>query len=356
MYIIYNQYQSNADFTDALTYCISQLDSKRSYIRLVFFSSPASADIYKQQYEIIKEKIRSHFGSQSPSFSFIAQPPLGDCSLIMETQSAVCSNNETINYKQHNDFSYVVIEDNKRKAVFVSGLREMTYCVSPIKQATTAFRLLEEIIAIENLSFQEIARQWNYIEDITGFDINIQRYQAFNDVRSDYYGKVEWKNGYPAATGIGTQKGGIIIDADILSGYDTLAIDNPLQIAAYVYSEKVLIGDNQYKSTPKFERARKVVDTTANKDWVYISGTAAIHGEETLVSDIEQQTLMTISNIEQMVQDKTQYMRVYIKYPKDYKKAKNILVEKYPQAEIMYVVSNVCRENLLIEIEGIAYN
>lgn len=356
MYIIYNQHKSNADFISALTYCLSRLSSEKTYIRLVFFGSPKSTEEYEEQYRLIEQKIAIHFGNQTPSFSFIAQPPLGECTFIMETHLAVCSNNEKVSYKKHRDFNYVVIEGDEKKALFISGLRDKTNTLSPITQASTSFQLLDEIITVEGLSMEQIARQWNYIENITGFNDNIQRYQGFNDVRSDYYGKVEWKNGYPAATGIGAKSGGIIIDADVLSDYRTLPIDNPLQVAAYVYSEKVLIGENQQKSTPKFERARKVVDKASKKEWIYISGTAAIHGEESLESDIEQQTLMTLLNIEQMVNDKTQYMRVYIKHPNDYQKASDIISTKYPKAEIIYVVSNVCRENLLIEIEGIAYN
>lgn len=58
-------------------------------------------------------------------------------------------------------------------------------------------------------------------------------------------------------------------------------IDNKLQIAAHAYSDQVLEAAQQKKATPKFERAKSM--TFDDRRIVYISGTAAIRGEESLV-------------------------------------------------------------------------
>ena len=129
-----------------------------------------------------------------------------------------------------------------------------------------------------------IIRQWNYIERITAFDGQDQHYQAFNNARSDFYSKTEWTNGYPAATGIGANLGGILIDVDaaVFTTPDAFAtpIDNKLQVAAHAYSEQVLEVARQKKTTPKFERAKSM--TFQDRKLIYISGTAAIRGEESL--------------------------------------------------------------------------
>ncbi len=356
MYLNYTHHTSNAEFKSAIIECLSQLDKQTHYVRLIFFGAPLSNDEYKEQYDIINNCINQHLAAQKPAFSYIAQMPINGSTVLMEAHAAMCSENEIIMYKLHNDSSYVIIQDSKRKALFVSGLTEYNYHITASEQSRFAFDKLQKILELEHLQMKDIVRQWNYIEDITGFDDTIQRYQAFNDIRTNFYGTCQWENGYPAATGIGMSKGGIIIDADIMSGYENAPIDNPLQKAAYAYSKKVLVGETEYKSTPKFERARSVIDNEFSMKWIYISGTAAIKGEETLEVDIRQQTLMTLDNIEQLVQQNTKYMRVYVKYPSDYSIARNTIQERYPNIDAIFVNSNVCRDNLLIEIEGIAYN
>ena len=117
-----------------------------------------------------------------------------------------------------------------------------------------AFRLLGYVLRREGFPVISIIRQWNYIERITAFDGPDQHYQAFNNARSDFYSKTEWANGYPAATGIGANLGGILIDVDaaVFTTPDAFAtpIDNKLQVAAHAYSEQVLEVARQKKTTP----------------------------------------------------------------------------------------------------------
>ncbi|GAB1450806.1 hypothetical protein MASR2M47_08620 [Draconibacterium sp.] len=66
------------------------------------------------------------------------------------------------------------------------------------------------------------------------------------------------ENGYPAATGIGMNCGGIIIEFLAVQSDDlkSFPINNPSQIAAHTYSKNVLAGEEcMLKTTPKFERA-----------------------------------------------------------------------------------------------------
>ena len=100
----------------------------------------------------------------------------------------------------------------------------------------------------EGIPVTSIIRQLTYIPKITACDATgHQHYQDFNDARSLFYNGVEWTTGYPAATGIGTQWGGIMIDVDALLCKDgsvrVLGVDNPLQIAAHAYSQNVLLGE-----------------------------------------------------------------------------------------------------------------
>ena len=184
---------------------------------------------------------------------------------------------------------------------------------------------------------------------------------------------MEWTTGYPAATGIGTQWGGIMIDVDALLCKDgsvrVLGVDNPLQIAAHAYSQNVLLGEKDaalpQKTTPKFERAKAV--WKEDHGFVYVSGTAAIRGEQSLEGvGIEQQTLTTLENIEYLVsrdnlnrsdipatENATLItFRVYVKRWEDMEKAKQVVTERYPDLPAIYTLTDVCRSELLIEIEG----
>ena len=212
-----------------------------------------------------------------------------------------------------------------------------------------------------------------YIEKITNYDnVGHQHYQDFNDARSLFYTNVEWETGYPAATGIGTQCGGIMVDMDVLLCKDETilltGVDNPLQVAAHAYSQQVLLGETilQAKTTPKFERAKAI--WKEDHGFIYISGTAAIRGEQSLEGvGIEEQTLITLENIDYLVSNENLQragipvtkkgeltnFRVYVKYWKDLDKVRRILEAKYPKLPVIYTLTDVCRSELLIEIEGV---
>ena len=74
------------------------------------------------------------------------------------------------------------------------------------EQSDDVFAHINRVLQKEQMPVSAIVRQWNDIEKITEYDVSgHQHYQDFNDARSLFYEHVEWKTGYPAATGIGTQ-------------------------------------------------------------------------------------------------------------------------------------------------------
>ena len=131
------------------------------------------------------------------------------------------------------------------------------------------------------------------------------------------------------------------------------------------------MGDAKYKGsckcTPKFSRAKWV----ASKEncQVYISGTASIRDQLTVAEgDVSGQTEVTIDNILQLLSRETlcapeqqereaplvEFIRVYIKYPEDHDKVKKVCEKMLPGVPAIYVISDVCRDNLLVEIEALA--
>ena len=267
--------------------------------------------------------------------------------------------------KTYRDHPYILIEYQGNKKIYVAGLSG-SLDESIKDQSIKAFDLAEHILATENMDFSDVIRQWNYIENITKIvpcdDQTFQHYQLFNDVRSLYYQKVHFKNGYPAATGIGMNTGGIILDIIAGKGDDfgIIPIDNPEQISAHHYSEKVLIGKEieefEKKSTPKFERA-KYIDSVFGKTF-YISGTAAIKGELTVPSDdILTQTEVTLDNIKKLKYAHScdhdySMFRLYIKDPKQAEKSFDIATAFFGETSGLLLTGPVCRDNLIVEIEA----
>jgi len=116
---------------------------------------------------------------------------------------------------------------------------------------------------------------------------------------------------------------------------------------------------------PQFERAKLIILNNAAR--LIISGTASIIGEETVgIGDVEEQTRVTIKNIQILSDPETlkdqcseikvipqtySYVRVYVKYKEDISKVRKICFEAYGNVPTTYVVADICRDNLLVEIE-----
>ena len=331
-------------------------------LRIVLFGAPKSNDEYLKQRQQIEQASREAYPAESrPLVAYVAHAPM-DATLTAE----VTYWEQTPKSIEYND-DYIVIDED----YILSGGLYSDIELHTGLQADKIFDRVAEILSTEEVLPTNIVRQWNYIEHITDITPNGQNYQLFNDSRSRFYNSCEWTNGYPAATGIGTQFGGVVVVFDVMrnSNEFSLAIDNPLQISAHAYSQQVLISPDeaQHKTTPKFERARHVVSADGGQ-MLYISGTAAIRGEESCEADIEKQTALTMENIAKLAEKETlelygvknaaeleyKMLRIYLKHQSDLEVVKRWFENNYPTTPKTYLLADICREELLIEIEGIA--
>lgn len=228
------------------------------------------------------------------------------------------------------------------------------------EQSRKVFARINDILDTEGFGVSQIVRQWNYIESITAVNDGLQNYQLFNDARSRFYAGADWSDGYPAATGIGCDAGGVMVSVYAVKGFDGVSrpIDNPLQIPAHRYSEKVLAsGKESVRTTPKFERGRLLGDV------MFVSGTAAIRGENSDFSDDpEAQARGAIDVVESLVTPANiasgceafdfEMIRVYVRQPKDLECVKAVFSEHFKAVPTHFLVADVCRPELLLELEG----
>jgi len=149
-----------------------------------------------------------------------------------------------------------------------------------------------------------------------------------------------------------------------------VSVSNPRQADAHRYSPEVLVGaagpGGTRRRTPKFERARVVVAGGAAT--CYVSGTAAIVGQEVVCrGDVAGQTRATVRNIERLVAPanlrrsgiraaglapRFTYVRTYVKREADIPEVARIVETAFPGAPALVVEADICREDLLVEIEG----
>lgn len=353
------------DFAKDCAEIIRTTDTSSVILRMVFFGDPENDDEYIRHLDIIGKELSSRFNDRKPVFSYIAQKPFG-CSLAAEVTYTNAGNRNKLKYGDN----YILSEEGGGREIITGGIMAGDIKSGIFTQSQQVFSRIGGILSSYGFRRENIYRQWNYIAGITHMDGLRQHYQDFNDARSGFYAPADWSNGYPAATGIGTSYGGITVELDaVLPAPGKITdrpLDNKLQVSAHLYSQQVLKGDKHegfdHKTTPKFERAR-LVGTEGNYT-VYVSGTAAIRGEESLMGvGVEEQTRITMENIGYLISEEctgmagykpeTLLLRIYIKHPGDFETIRRYMEEHYPGPKKTYLHADVCRDELLVEIEGV---
>ena len=378
----------NSNLTDEFRSCLTQLQeilrqnelSTDSVIKQTIFIQANTNEEYYQQSHFLFTELKKFYPVTLPPTSFVAQPPEDQLKCALELTILNQKSSEVrLERKKYNGLSYTVIKYPEASEVYGGGLTTNGKPSSILESAENSFKLMEGILKSEQLSFANVVRQWNYIEKILEINYQkqkmLQNYQVFNDVRSRYYSKNSFSHGYPAATGIGMYAGGVVLEfvaVDHSPAVKVVAIKNPRQLNAYSYSQEVLVGkpvsQTAGKTSPKFERAKFV--SFQNQAQVYISGTAAIIGQDSIpAKNAGEQTITTIENIQQLISEmnlqnhnidlKTakltlSYLRVYVKNNKSVEEVKGVCEKYFPQVPTLYLISDICRPELLVEIEGVA--
>lgn len=341
---------------------ITKINSGKRIFKLNFFVDTSSKESYHQLKNDVSQQVYKLF-SEDLLLGFFAQPPL-TCKIIVEAFYYDYSTWDSAFIT--NTFGCVTQFRRENTEVLVGNV-QADLGKGCKKNAKKAFSEISDLLHKLKFPVNSIIRQWNYLENILGFDAEEQRYQEFNNVRSEFYSDHFEEKGFPAATGIGMNRGGLIIEFVAVKSDEavTKTVDNPGQIAAHHYSNDVLVGDECIlKTTPKFERARYL--ELFGKKMIFISGTASIVGEKTVgVGNPEKQTEVTIQNIqrlyspsvlEKISQEKLVprygHARVYIKNRQDFQSIKRTFKRLYGNLPVVYIIADICRNDLLVEIEG----
>lgn len=358
--------------------CLEQIEetpsSGRILIKLNIFVDLPDFLIYLIIKDDIIKSLNFTFGDSCPTFNITLQPPEKPWKVSVEAAFLDSDTSKRISIKRWKSIPYLVIESDKTKELWACGLGIGKYPDNTRSAAIYAFNLMSDILVNEGMTFNHIVRQWNYVGNILAVNKGIQNYQSFNEVRSEYYDLFRTVSGYPAATGIGMKYGGMILDFYAIKSDGKIKIktlNNPDQISPCSYNQQVLVGSGSNESgkkhPPLFERAILLIN---EKNYtLIISGTAAILGQESVgKNDVAKQTLVTIENIskvtdkkriDQMIGRSDPYpieyssIRVYIKDKDDFETIKSICLIHFPLTPIIFIEADLCRDDLLVEMEAV---
>ncbi len=327
-----------------------------------------------------RQLIHDFYGDDLPATTYVRQRPCQGKLLAIEAMGVgqgekavrIDRISEQLVIASHNDISWV-------------------HCAQVVPQVDTdgvynrsrsALADMRSLLDQAHVRFDQVIRTWLYLGDIVGMEGAVQRYQELNRARTDSFEGIRFLTdrqpqgappaefqAYPASTGIGAEGRDIVMSCIALATdrKDILAVplENPRQTAAYDYAA------SYSPRSPKFARAMAL--SCGSYATIFISGTASITDSETRhAGDPAKQTHETLDNIEALIGgpnlarhglpglgaglDDLGLVRVYIKRQEDYGRIRAACQERLGEVPTVYAIADVCRPELLVEIEGIAFS
>lgn len=219
---------------------------------------------------------------------------------------------------------------------------------------TRIFRLLDE------QGVPHLWRAWNYLPDIHGTDAGLERYRRFNIGRGNAFERAARSvvGRVPAACALGLVQGPVSV-AFMAGTAPALPIENPRQVSAFHYPVE------HGPRSPTFSRAALVYPP--GQEWLFISGTASIVGHHSVhEGDVVAQSRETLDNIAAVVTEANRASRlggytlvglgyrVYVRHAEDFESVRHEVRQRCGHAPAVYVQADICRSELLVEIEALA--
>jgi len=323
-----------------------------------------------------REMMGKHYGRlPPPATSYVIQAPANGELVAIEVIAIPKDSSAKVKRINAN---MVVVENDGVRFADIEGLEPTEGITDAREQALDIFKRMKKLLTDNGFKFENVARTWIYQGDITGSDPDgQQRYDKLNEARYIFFkssdgGEVrfgrdfikrileDWMIPYPASTGISMNAGTFVMGCAAIDtkrkDVEIIPIENPRQTPVYLYEKKELRGK---KINPLFSRGTAVV--IADTATVWVSGTASIIKGKTVGDDAAVQAEETIENIRLVLNEvggglkDIAQARVYVKNQADYEKVRKVLEEKLGKTTRIDVIAGVCRQDLLVELEGVAY-
>lgn len=214
---------------------------------------------------------------------------------------------------------------------------------------------------LDRQGYPHLWRVWNYLAAINAVRDGLERYRQFNVGRQEAFlagGRLA-RGQVPAACALGTAHGPLTI-AFMAGRTAPTPVENPRQISAYDYPA------DYGPRSPTFARA--TLAHLPGQELLFVSGTASIVGHQTMhVGDVDGQARETVANIVALLESANHKAlsapytlaglryRAYLRRADDQARVQRILEELIGTgASVTYVQADICRPDLLIELEAMA--
>tara|TARA_B100001559_G_C16396682_1_gene573800 strand:- start:114 stop:1064 length:951 start_codon:yes stop_codon:yes gene_type:complete len=208
---------------------------------------------------------------------------------------------------------------------------------------------------IVNENKMQIVKIWHYIPELLKtYPDKKTNYSLLCKSREMIYKKYYQNQSYPAATVIGIEGKKILIYFFAVKCNFYKTIENKRQVSSYNYPQKI------FQEKPMFSRAVEFSTNSLKNNKIVISGTASIIGYESMHNeDILSQLEESIKNYKTFLEiDKntSNICRVYIskKEKENFYLVNNKLENYLGIDQFILIYGDICRSELLIEIEGIS--
>ena len=242
-----------------------------------------------------------------------------------------------------------VVDIENRKYLTLSAILDETSSTA-VGQSEVMLKKAEDALKLYNSDLLSVARTWMWLGDI------LKWYDDFNRVRNELFTQRGLigsgsRQSMPASTGIGLGPSN-----GSFCSMDLAAVLEPANSNEYVQ----VVGKQQCASDygSAFSRAAKAITPAA--ETVFISGTASIDeaGATTNIDDAVAQIKTTIINVQAVLRDlncRDEDVVQVMAYCKttEVEEVFNSLKDELPWPWVS-MVCDVCRDDLLFEIEAIA--
>jgi len=225
--------------------------------------------------------------------------------------------------------------------------------VAGVTQAAYA-GLLERVRA---LGYPHLARIWNFVPAINHGTGDDETYAHFNRGRAAAFEHAGVPaDRFPAATAVGSPAGSPLVIIVLASRHEPVAVENPRQVSAYHYPRRY------GPRSPAFARATVLPDGNGGR--LFISGTASIVGHESCHEGVIAQLEETLRNVDRLmaaaIADRPdarvgarRAWRVYLRNAADLSAVEPEITRRLGGPDrVVFLQADICRRELLVEIEG----
>lgn len=207
-------------------------------------------------------------------------------------------------------------------------------------------------------------RIWNFVPHILGdagqgmdryMRFNAGRYQAFSEWFGGPHG---FERSLPTASAVGYDGTDLVVWA-LCGRAPGVPVANPRQVSPHCYSKRF------GPLPPCFSRATRVT-RAGHRDLLLVGGTSSVRGEDSVfVGNLRLQLAETLENLSALVREAFgptdrplahyRALRVYFSRKPDLSALQSDITAAFPAlSELQWQPAELCRGDLLVEVEGLA--